>query len=172
MSLARRLQTLLLVTLVVPGHACLVTSAPSYSAVECPPSFLNNEADPSVGEPRKYDINDTTAPLEFSGTVPIRSCSVANKLFGRVFFDNNLAAQMEINETGTTIRTARLTLPLKGKERRCHKIEFLVTNEWANGGDFRTPKKQGDLASIIWWIDVTDGPWHSLDTCPKSPTSE
>lgn len=176
MGLARRLQHVALVSVLgqVCG-GCIVTSSPTYSGPEaCPPAFLQNEAEPPVGEIRKYDVNDSSTPFEFSASVSVRSCAVANTLPGRLFFDNNLAMAVPVIPNGSTTRTARFKLSFAGvKDYRCHKLEYLVTSEgFADTTDFRTPKKQGDLASIVWFVDVTDGPWHTLDSCPKNPTSE
>jgi len=174
MALARRLQSLLFVTLPLVGQGCLVTDAPTYSAPDlCPPSFVHNEADPPVGEHKIFNTKDKSQPLEFTATVPVRSCAIAKKLYSRVFVDNKLTTPAEVNPNGTRERTARFTVPLAGLSSACHKIEFLVTGEFS-GTDFRTPTNQGDLDSIVWWIDITDDgtTMHSIDTCPRSPTTE
>jgi hypothetical protein len=169
MGLARRLHLLGLVTPLLALEGCIVTSAPTYSAPDqCPPSFVQNEADPPVSEFKKFDA--TAKSLEFDATVSVRSCAVTKQLEGRLFFDNKLTNNVPVIPNGALERTASFKLALEPSSAKCHKIEYLVTSQGFSGSasDFRTPAVQGDLASIVWWIDITDGAGHSIDTCPGS----
>lgn len=51
---------------------------------------------------------------------------------------------------------------------QCHKVEVLISGAFVPDFPFREPVEEGDLATAVWWIHVTDDTQLSVDmrTCP------
>ncbi len=158
--------TLAIVTCaLLPG--CVVTTAPSYNdQPDCPPSFIPSEADPPVNVPKTIFANDPTA--EFVGTVALRSCAVTKTYAARYFLDGNIFKFGVIDPTGDTTRSTTFHVPFLNVAPGCHRVELLATTAFL-ATEFRTPQTQGDLAYIVWFVDVKDGASGSSSTLASCP---
>jgi hypothetical protein len=143
-----------------------VTTAPSYNEQpDCPPSFLADEASPSIRQPEHINANDPTA--SFTATVPLHSCAVTKKYEARWFLDNEVHFTT-VFPTGDAVRSTSLNVPFLNVAPGCHRVEFLVTTHFLSG-DPRAPETAGDLADIVWFVDVTDGTGGSSSTLASCP---
>ena len=155
----------LILPLALVPTSCVVASTPVFQEIDdCPPSFLLNEAVPAVK--RIFKIDTTANPFQFDASVPLRSCATAKQYKGRVFIDNHLYGEIGIDANGDPTRKPTAVLvPLTGSSPGCHVIELLASTDYAPDTTFRTPLKQGDLASIAWFIDIEQpgAPAHTLE---------
>ena len=150
---------------VLPG--CVVTTAPTFTdQPDCPPSFVPNEAIPAVNKPVTIDATDPTA--EFVATVPLRSCAITKVYDSRYFLDGNIYKFSAIDPTGDTVRSTTIRVPFLNVAPGCHRIELLATTAFLAGED-RTPQTQGDLAYIVWFVDVIDGAGGASSTLASCP---
>lgn len=148
----------------LPG--CVVTTVPSFNdQADCPPSFVANEAIPSINKPVTINANDPTA--SFVATVPLHSCAVTKTYDARWFLDNEIHFT-KVDPTGDAVRSTSIRVPFLNVAPGCHRIEFLATTAFLAGED-RTPQTQGDLADIVWFVDVTDGVGGSSSTLASCP---
>ncbi len=169
---ARRLLATSLVTsslaivgsMLLPG--CVVTTAPTFTdQPDCPPSFVPSEASPPINHPVQIDATDPSA--KFVATVPLRSCAVTKTYDSHYFLDGQVFPN-KIDPNGTDTRSTTITVPFLNVAPGCHRIELLATTAFM-AGDLRTPQTQGDLAYIVWFIDVINGPSGASSTLASCP---
>jgi hypothetical protein len=148
----------------VAASGCVVASTPTFKEPDdCPPYFVPDEASPSLRTIPVISAGNT----EFKAQVPMKSCAVATAFEGRIFVDNALVSPVSVDATGNETRTVSFDLPMAAYAPGCHSVELLATSAFSPV-DFRTPRKPGDLASILWWVAVVqDGTDVSLLSCNK-----
>jgi hypothetical protein len=150
------------------GHGCVVTNDPSFAATQtdCPPSFLLDEADPPVGKP--FTIHTTDVTPQFVATVPLRSCALTKTYDAHVILDGRSIFLAKVVPSAEETRPASITVPFLGVAPGCHRVEFLASTAF-EAGDARTPATPGDLAYIVWFIDVVDGSTGASSTLASCP---
>ena len=163
----RFVRRLLLLALVPATSSCLVLSDPDFRGQdECVPLFITHQAQPLVTSRRKIPESPGD-PLQFSGTVPLRSCALTKPYYARVFVDGVNVRNQEIVASGTEIRPVEVLVDAGNLPGTCHQVEVFVSSAFASTGDLRTPARQSDLAFILWTF-ITDAD-ATAGTCGASP---
>ncbi|MCA9536433.1 MAG: hypothetical protein KC593_22275 [Myxococcales bacterium] len=124
--------------------------------------------------------------LDFSGDplpdpvlmVVVRDPNIAQPLTVRVFIDglpgeSRARVSQEVAPTGSVDRDVTVTVPAAQlRLAGCHRMELMVSGEFANGVDQRLPLRTNDFASLVWWVRSTDGIVSDVDltACPTALT--
>lgn len=144
---------------------CLVLSDPDFQGEEsCTPSFVAQEADPPQAGTSRFPANPGD-PLEFRGTVPMKSCALVKNYDGRVFLDGELKTIIQIPPNGEDVRDVAVLLSLSEVPPGCHEVELYVSQLFSSSPtDLKTPARAGDLAYFVWRFVNTSDPTDAL-TC-------
>ncbi|MEZ4288472.1 MAG: hypothetical protein R3A47_10075 [Polyangiales bacterium] len=150
--------------------SCIVANTIDFeSELDLPPSI--------VGAPgARYPLNqiariDLDAPLqpgetpEFPIDVIVRDPNLNQVLQYRILIDYPISSPLplpyrsgEILATGTIDRVDLIdAVPWSalGSAGACHRIELLVSGEFLFGA-VRSPAVEGDVATVTWWVEITD----------------
>ncbi len=149
LRLVRRLLGLAVVPLALDG--CLVLSDPDFQGQdECSPSFVTNEADPLLWSTPRIPAQ-AGDPVEFRGSVPMKSCALVKTYRARVFVDNVLKLEQSVPATGTDSRNVAVVVAVDKLSKGCHQIHLYVSSRFAPAAsDFKQPERAGDLAYLVW----------------------
>jgi hypothetical protein len=154
----------LLIPLSMAPASCVVTSTPVFQETDdCPPDFRINEASPPSDAVFRIDTT-ATVPLEFNATVPLRSCALAKVYKGRIFLDGHIYTEIDIPATGESTR-APTPINVAGLSLGCHTVQVYASTAFAPDTTFKTPVKQGDLATINWFLYVFQSGAPLPDAC-------
>jgi hypothetical protein len=149
LPLVRRLLALAAVPLALDG--CLVLSDPDFQGQdECLPSFVTNEADPLLWSTPRIPAQ-VGGPVEFRGSLPMRSCALVKTYAARVFVDGTLKLEQAVPPNGADTRNVAVVVGVDGLSRGCHQIHLYVSSRFAPAAsDFKQPERSGDLAYVVW----------------------
>jgi hypothetical protein len=155
MRLRSVLARILLLGVAVCSGSCLVVSDPDFRGQEdCIPFFVTQQAEPALASTERIPATPTD-PLEFRGSVPMRSCALTKIYQIRVFLDNELQPESTIPPTGDEERPVSVLVDLSRTKPGCHQVEVLVSSSFTL--DARTAAKPDDLAYLVWWFTNTSG---------------
>lgn len=140
----------LLVLAVVPAlDGCVVVSDPDFRGQdECVPAFVHHEAEPALADTPRIPANPTD-PVEFRGTVPLRTCALTLEYEARVFVDQELRRSIRIEPSGSETRNVSVVVDVDRLTPGCHSVDVYVSSRFA-AGDFRQPERPGDLSYLHW----------------------
>ncbi|MBI2389622.1 MAG: hypothetical protein HYV09_08500 [Deltaproteobacteria bacterium] len=128
---------------------CVVVSDPDFRGQdECLPMFLNLEADPAQSSTPRIPASPTD-PIEFRGTVPLRSCALTKDYEARVFVDEEPRLSLKIPPSGGETRNVSVVVNVDRLAPGCHIVQVYVSSRFA-AGDFRQPERPGDIDYLLW----------------------
>lgn len=150
---------------------CLVTPPPDFPA-EAPvtaPVIVDQQG---VTTPRLGNLVSAVrgdAPVRVTFNVPIDDANADDALQYQFFVNNDrdcltsdggvgCAPGLFRERAATGQRRRLITETLSFDTLGCHRVELWVSSSFVFGGNFRTPRRAGDVASTSWWVFVRAQP--------------
>lgn len=156
---------------------CLITSPSSFQAL--PPVTAPVIVDePGVTSPRIGNIiivdQGDSPTLVQSFRVPVEDNGLFDPLQFHFFVNadrdclarnggNNCQPQAFGEKMGDGTRRRLLVQEVPITELGCNRVELWVSSRFSLSGNYRTPERDGDVASATWWIFVRPRPGTITD---------
>lgn len=164
---------------------CVITSQSSFQPLPAvtPPVIVD---EPGVTSPRLSNIvvlERGDDPVQLSFRVPVDDDGVDDPLQYQFFVNadrdclprdggNNCEPTLRLGERAATgmrrrfVEQSNLTIPNLG----CNRVELWVSSRFRLSGNYRTPEREGDVASATWWVFVRPRPGTTTD--PDAGTAD
>ncbi|MFW2390655.1 MAG: hypothetical protein ACN4G0_20140 [Polyangiales bacterium] len=150
------------VTLVSSG-GCITTTPIEFEAAQnYPPSVVSEPtAEFPLNRIGRLDLDVPVDAPEMPLEVIVRDPNLDQTLVYRMFLDSPPAPDIpftadEITPSGFVERPTVLFVPYdRLTAGECHRIELVVTGQFANFVT-RRPEEEGDFDDATWWVEVVD----------------
>jgi hypothetical protein len=154
---------------------CVTTDPITFSPEEnFPPSIISQPtAEYPLRDIGDLNLDDPVEEPELPLEVIVRDPNIDQTLEYRIFVDSPTPPgndppidQGEIDPTGEVERFRTFTIPydLLTPAGVCHKVELVVSGNFASPVEPRRPLEEGDVDGVTWWIRVTDADFPVITT--------
>lgn len=145
---------------------CIATNPVEFTAEEnFPPSAISQPtAQYPLRDIGQLNLDDPVETPELPLEVIIRDPNIEQTLQYRIFLDSPTPPgaefpidQGDIDPVGTVERPDTFNIPYDAlAPGECHKIELLITGQFAGFVEPRRPVEEGDIDARTWWVEVID----------------